>query len=226
MLIFNESKIFGFLQRTVNFLLYYLITNLNKMIEYINFAILIISIVVFSIFYTLSTLPKILMEKIGEKAWQRCKTFRFIAIIFEMVSIVNIILWLWYPIEIVNWKISSYWWIGVTVGGVIVVIGIILMVKGMLDAGSETHTPSQETEMYSGIYNHIRHPQTLGEMPMFPAIAFIVNSWFLVIILTAYILIYTPIMIYLEEKDLVKRFGDEYRQYQKEVGVLLPKIKR
>jgi protein-S-isoprenylcysteine O-methyltransferase Ste14 len=44
--------------------------------------------------------------------------------------------------------------------------------------------------------------------------------------MTAYILIYTPIMIYFEERDLVKRFGDEYRQYQKEVGVLLPKLKR
>jgi len=100
------------------------------------------------------------------------------------------------------------------------------MIKGMLDAGSETHTPSEETEMYGGIYNHIRHPQTLGEMPMFPAIAFMVNSWFLVIVLTTYIIIYTPIMIYLEEKDLVNRFGEEYRQYQKEVGVLLPKRKK
>ncbi len=171
-------------------------------------------------------MPKTLATKLSEKAWKICKILRFIAIIFELLSIVNIILWLWYPIEFVNWEISSKWWIGVIVGGVIVIGGMIFMIKGMLDAGSETHTPSEETEMYGGIYNHIRHPQTLGEMPMFPAIAFMVNSWFLVIVLTTYIIIYTPIMIYLEEKDLVNRFGEEYRQYQKEVGVLLPKRKK
>jgi protein-S-isoprenylcysteine O-methyltransferase Ste14 len=165
-------------------------------------------------------------EKLGDKAWNRCRTLRFVAMFFEMVSIVNIILWLWYPIEAVNWRISSKWWVGVIVGGVIVIAGVILMIKGMLDAGSESHTPSPESKMYGGIYNKIRHPQTLGEMPMFPAIAFLVNSWFLVILLLAYIIIYTPLMIYFEERDLVKRFGDEYRQYQKDVGVLLPKIKR
>jgi protein-S-isoprenylcysteine O-methyltransferase Ste14 len=216
------------MQRVTSFLLLLIITILSKMFEYINLAILIISIVLFSILYTLSTLPKTLSEKMGEKSWQRCKTFRFVAIIFEFISLVNLILWVWDPmkIEAVKWEISSKWWVGVIVGGIIVVIGVILMVKGMLDAGSETHTPSEETKMYGGIYNKVRHPQTLGEMPMFPAIAFIVNSWFLVILMTAYILIYTPIMIYFEERDLVKRFGDEYRQYQKEVGVLLPKLKR
>ncbi|NHK30065.1 MAG: isoprenylcysteine carboxylmethyltransferase family protein [Asgard group archaeon] len=221
------SKIFGFMQITTNFLLLLIITNLSKMIEYINLSILIISILLFSILYTLSTLPKTLSEKMGEKAWQRCKTYRFVAIIFEMISLVNLILWVWDPmkIEVVNWKISSKWWVGVIIGGIVAVIGTILMVKGMLDAGSETHTPTEETKLYGGIYNKIRHPQTLGEMPLFPAIAFIVNSWFLVILMLVYILIYTPIMIYFEEKDLVKRFGDEYQQYQKEVGILLPKLK-
>lgn len=60
---------------------------------------------------------------------------------------------------------------------------------------------------------------------MFVAIAFAVNSWFLVIVTFAYIIIYTPIMLYFEEKDLVKRFGESYKQYQKETGMLFPKIK-
>jgi len=196
------------------------------MFEWINFAILLFSVIVFSLLYTLSTMPVTLSEKRGEKAWKECRNYRMIAMIFEFISLANIILWLWYPIEAVNWKISeSYWWIGVIIGASIMIPGIILMIKGMLDAGSETAAPSQETEMYGGIYKYIRHPQTLGEMPMFFAIAFATNSWFLVLLMTAYVLIYTPIMLYFEEKDLVKRFGESYTQYQKETGMLFPKWK-
>ena len=31
-------------------------------------------------------------------------------------------------------------------------------------------------------------------------------------------------MIYYEEKDLVRRFGDSYREYQKRTGALFPKF--
>ena len=96
----------------------------------------------------------------------------------------------------------------------------------MKDAGSETMSPSKETEMYGGIYNHIRHPQTLGEFPMYPAMAFIFNSWFLVIITTVFIIIYTPIMIHYEEIDLAKRFGQNYLDYKKRTGALFPKLRK
>jgi len=36
----------------------------------------------------------------------------------------------------------------------------------------------------------------------------------------------TPIVIYFEEKDLIKRFGDGYLFYKKNVGALIPKFWR
>ncbi|MHA1124346.1 MAG: methyltransferase family protein [Candidatus Heimdallarchaeota archaeon] len=196
------------------------------MIEWVNLALMILSTLLFSILYTSSTMPVTLSERRGEKAWKECRNIRFFAIIFEFLLMANLILWLWYPIDAINWKISeTYWWIGIIIGVIILVPGILLMVKGMMDAGSESATPSLETEMYGGIYKYIRHPQTLGEMPMFIAIAFAVNSWFLVLLMTVYVIIYTPIMLYFEEKDLVKRFGEPYSEYQKETGMLFPKLK-
>ena len=97
------------------------------------------------------------------------------------------------------------------------------MLKGVKDAGKETITPSEDTKMYGGIYKFIRHPQTTGEMPMFPAFGLVVNSWFMVLILTIFIIIYVPTILYFEEKDLVKRFGDSYTEYQKTTGAFLPK---
>jgi len=171
-------------------------------------------------------MPTILSKKYGEKAWKTCQILRFIAIVFEFILIATMLVWLWYPVTVFSWEITSYWWIGVLVGLIIFIPGLILMIIGMKDAGKESHTPSKETEMYGGIYLRIRHPQTLGEMPMFIAIAFMVNSWFLVALMTVYVINYTMIMLHFEEKDLVERFGDSYREYQQEVGMLFPKKKQ
>jgi len=93
-----------------------------------------------------------------------------------------------------------------------------------MDAGSETIRPSPDTKLYGGIYNYIRHPQTLGEFPLFVAISFAVNSLLLVVISVISLIIYVPIMIHYEEKDLVKRFGEKYIEYQKRTGALFPKF--
>lgn len=160
----------------------------------------------------------------GEGAWQECAKLRAIAIGFESLVTVNLILWIWIPVPSLAWEVSPAFWPSVSIGLAILVPGGIVMYKGMKDAGSEAARPSPDTKMYGGIYQYIRHPQTLGEMPMFIALGFIANSWFLVVSMTVYILIYTPIMLHFEEKDLVLRFGDDFRAYQQQTGLLLPRF--
>ncbi|MHA1725289.1 MAG: methyltransferase family protein [Promethearchaeota archaeon] len=100
------------------------------------------------------------------------------------------------------------------------------MGKAMKDAGSETLTPSKDLKMYGGIYNYIRHPQALVEFPIFVALGYLLNSWFLVFISSAFIILYTPIMIYYEEKDLIRRCGEKYIEYKKRTRALFPKLKK
>ncbi|MFW9832346.1 MAG: methyltransferase family protein, partial [Candidatus Thorarchaeota archaeon] len=50
------------------------------------------------------------------------------------------------------------------------------------------------------------------------------NSLFLLVYSIAYLLILVPVILYYEEKDLVKRFGNSYVQYQKTTGALIPKF--
>jgi protein-S-isoprenylcysteine O-methyltransferase Ste14 len=125
-----------------------------------------------------------------------------------------------------EWKISSNIWIGIIIGLCIQIPCGLILEKGIIDAGSETLAPSKGTEMYGGIYEYIRHPQTLGEFPMFVAFGFLFNSWFLVIFNFFGILIYIPIMINYEEKDLIRRFGEKYRKYQQQTGALFPKVRK
>ena len=178
------------------------------MYEWINLALFIISLVLFSMLYLIRLQPSKLSERMGDKAWKFCRNLRIAASFFEIVVIVTAFLWIWFPIPIIDWKIFNYWWIGTLISSVIFILGGMLMYFGVRDAGKETLTPSEKTEMYGGIYNHIRHPQTVGEMPMFPAIGLAINSWFILIIMITYLLIYMPIMLFFEERDLLRRFGD------------------
>ena len=165
-------------------------------------------------------------ETRGEKAWKESKKYRIIASYFELIIIINIILWIWVPVPLLNWSIHPEIWVGVAICFLITIPCIIILTRGVIDAGNESLEPSKETKMHAGIYKHIRHPQTTGEFPLFVAVAFLFNSWFLVIVMTVWLILYVPIIMYYEEQDLIRRFGDEYREYQKRTGALFPKLRK
>jgi len=201
-------------------------SNINEIISIVNFITLIFSYLLFSYFYTLSIQPFKREKKRGQKAWKQCKNFRIIGSFFESIAVMNLILWIWFPLHLVDtWIINSNIWIGFIIAIIIVIPCCIIMYLGLKAAGSESLSPSKETKMYRGIYCYIRHPQTLGEFPLFVATSFAVNSWFLVIVSSLYVIIYIPIMIYYEEKDLLLRFGNKYRIYRESTGGLFPKFR-
>ncbi|MBD3352038.1 MAG: DUF1295 domain-containing protein [Candidatus Lokiarchaeota archaeon] len=194
------------------------------MIEWINFIAFLVSYFLFLFLYLFSIQPMKREQKRGEKAWEECKKIRMICGIFEMTTLITLLLWIPFPIDSLHWKIADSYVPLIIITIILMIPLTLIMTKGIKDAGSETLMPSKETEMYGGIYEYIRHPQTLGEFPMFVAFALLTNTWFLVILNIIVILIYTPIMVYFEEKDLTLRFGDKYREYQKRTGALFPKF--
>ncbi|HDZ17846.1 hypothetical protein LCGC14_0719920 [marine sediment metagenome] len=196
------------------------------MIEWINLSILFLSLFLFCYFYTLSIQPVKREEKRGDIAWKECTFFRYLSWFFNLIIGISFILWMWFPIPFLNWKIHSDYLVCFLIGVVFSIPFLMLLLKSMKDAGSESLHPSKKTTMYRGIYNYIRHPQILGEFPLFVTGAFIVNSWFLLLLMIVFVLVYTPIMIYYEEKDLLRRFGDDYRDYQKRTGALFPVIRK
>jgi methanethiol S-methyltransferase len=193
------------------------------MIPWINFAIMIISTVLFTHFYVKSVGPVALERKIGGSAFQKCATYRLFASVFMMVVAVNYILYYWFPLPLPLPAVFPWSWpISALLAACIAVPSSYLMIRSVKDAGEETMRPKHEHEMYGGIYERIRHPQAVAELALWWAIAFIVHSPFLVL----FTFLYIPVWYYFcvaEEKDLLIRYGTTYDGYRKRVGFWIPK---
>lgn len=74
-----------------------------------------------------------------------------------------------------------------------------------------------------GVYGVVRHPQYISESMLYLGLILLNTSlaaifvWIIVIIFLHYLMRY-------EEKVLLKRYGDEYRQYMKDVPMYCPRI--
>jgi len=97
---------------------------------------------------------------------------------------------------------------------------------GVKETGLETaETHRAEKVVTSGIYSIVRHPQYLGGL--------FGHIGFTLLLSRLYSLLFFPLMVLLiyiicrkEEAELIKEFGDEYKQYQQKVPMILPKIKK
>ena len=197
-----------------------------KLIEWVNFAIIIVSVLFCTIYYIKSVQPAALEKKIGKIAYKKCTRYRKISSIFIFVIIINYFIYFYYPLPI-NFPRYFPWnyWISVIIAIAISVPSISLMFKGVHDAGKETIQPTKEQALSGGIYEKIRHPQAIGELGAWWIVPFLLNSPFL----SLFSLVMIPIFYFFcvfEEKDLEIRYGRVYIEYTKRTGMFIPKFKR
>jgi protein-S-isoprenylcysteine O-methyltransferase Ste14 len=198
----------------------------DVLVAWLNLLSLHLSAMAFAYLLVLSVMPVTRAQTHGEEAWKDCGHFRVGATCFMILLLLNAVLWLWWPVQELAWPIHPNPWFGRLAALAIALPCVPIWLVGTKDAGQETMKPSRHTRLFRGIYRHIRHPQTLGEMPLFVAVALLVNSLFLVVWMTGFIILFTPILIHFEEKDLVKRFGQSYVEYRRRTGALFPKLRK
>ncbi|MEM7595009.1 MAG: methanethiol S-methyltransferase [Cyanobacteria bacterium P01_A01_bin.83] len=143
-----------------------------------------------------------------------------------------LLFWQWQPINLVLWDLSDTVWSnvlwGLCVAGWLIVFFSTFVVDHFdLFGLRQVYLYFQEKE-YEPIefkktlfYKYVRHPILLG---------FIIAFWATPIMSAAHLifagatLVYTFIGIFLEERDLVSIYGEQYQEYRKEVPMLVPKL--
>lgn len=79
--------------------------------------------------------------------------------------------------------------------------------------------------LQDGIYAHVRHPRYVGGMCGLLAVALFANHLAPYIVALVYVPLIYLVMV-LEERELVERFGDDYRRYQQRVPRFFPRWAR
>lgn len=193
------------------------------MIAWINFIVLLLATILTVFYYVKSASPAALEQKIGVEAYTKCTRYRVLSAIFMTLAGANYVVYAFYPIPLPFARVFSWpYWVSALIAVVIAIPSGILFARGMIDAGEETMRVKKEHTLYSGIYQKIRHPQAAGEVWYWWVFAFLCNSPFLVI----YSIIWLPLfhlMSKAEERDLLVRYGDNYKAYMENTGMYFPK---
>lgn len=132
--------------------------------------------------------------------------------------------------SITEWRINSIT-VLLSIGGIVLIAGFILMIiciRHLETKGKGTLAPWASTVVLvkSGPYKYIRNPLITGVLTVLIGISLISGSFWIALWALVFFVINTVYFKLIEEKKLVKRFGDEYVNYRQNTPMWIPKIKK
>lgn len=142
-----------------------------------------------------------------------------------------LIFWKWQPMTGILWNIEGSTYVSIIevifwVGWVVVLISTFLInhfhLFGLLQVFENFKSQSLSSPKFKKnlFYKLVRHPIMLGFIIAFWATPVMTHGHFLfAVVTTAYMFVAVK---FLEEKDLIKLHGDDYKAYQKETSMIIP----
>jgi hypothetical protein len=83
--------------------------------------------------------PAALEVVYGPGAYRRCGNYRVVAIGFEVITVINYIVFFYFPVNSpIPQSFPWPWWISIAIALLIGVPAVYLMIVGMKDAGEES----------------------------------------------------------------------------------------
>jgi protein-S-isoprenylcysteine O-methyltransferase Ste14 len=196
----------------------------HRVLAWLNIGVLVVATGLTFGFYVASAGPAALSRRVGsEAAYRTCTRYRILSAVFMTVAGANYVVYAFFPPP---WSFPERfpwpYWVSVLIAVLIGIPSGIVFADGMRDAGEETMVLKESHVMYGGIYERIRHPQAAGEVWYWWVFAFLCHSPFLAL----YSIVWLPIfhlMSRAEERDLLIRYGDEYKGYMERTGMYFPR---
>ena len=114
--------------------------------------------------------------------------------------------------------------VALTVGIILLAINFIIKIMAQRRIGAAPALKGKGKLITTGIYGVIRHPLYMSNGLLALGMAVILKSLFALLFSIPYSLSYL-LIIFFEEKDLVEKYGVEYKEYKKKVPRwLIPKL--
>ncbi len=115
-------------------------------------------------------------------------------------------------------------WAGVALG--FLAIPLIFWVFRSLGKNvSETVlTKDHHALVTRGPYRWVRHPLYATALTMFFAIGFMAANWFILLVALIALILIRLVVVPLEERELLRKFGGAYAEYMRQTGRLLPRL--
>ncbi|TFG28119.1 isoprenylcysteine carboxylmethyltransferase family protein [Candidatus Thorarchaeota archaeon] len=112
---------------------------------------------------------------------------------------------------------------GVAAGTIGAVVAMKASAVISVSTVADMRTDRKAELVTDGIYSKVRHPLYLATILVFGAMAMI-YPFPNVVIFAVSMIFYTLIGAYLEERKLIIHYGDDYLEYKKQVGFILPRF--
>lgn len=134
-------------------------------------------------------------------------------------------------------KLPNHWltepimpyYISIPLGLLFIILGLLIRKPSggfNFDTASYVYLifPDNSKQVKDGLYKYIRHPRYLGRFIEILGFGLIANTGVAICVSLVHIIPYLW-LIQIEEKELIKRFRESYKKYQKSVPVLFPSIR-
>jgi protein-S-isoprenylcysteine O-methyltransferase Ste14 len=150
------------------------------------------------------------------------------SIIYIITSLIDNV----YRLEIIN--ISIIKWmiiilflvIGLIYGIWSVIIQNTIGKGGPLEIGKIEISPKTKNLVVTGPYKNTRNPMLFGTFSIYLAFALFINSITSILLVCAIFVFMLTIVVKMEEKRLLKDFGNQYEEYRKKVSMFVPWFQR
>jgi protein-S-isoprenylcysteine O-methyltransferase Ste14 len=97
---------------------------------------------------------------------------------------------------------------------------------GPLEIGNIEISPKTKNLVVSGPYKNTRNPMLFGTFLIYLAFALFINSIISVILVCTIFVFMLTVVVKMEEKRLLKDFGNQYEEYRKKVSMFIPWFQR
>jgi len=97
---------------------------------------------------------------------------------------------------------------------------------GPVEIGNIEISPKTKNLVVSGPYKNTRNPMLFGTFLIYLAFALFINSITAIILVCALFVFMLTVVVKMEEKRLLKDFGNQYEEYRKKVSKFIPWFQR